>query len=98
MPLNGVGAKMEVGQVSVDTTSHAGLSVEYWAERCLDKIIQVGGRSHPLVTQQAEAFKDTIRVVLVAYMKNAIKSDRTTLYNEFLKQGETPMAEIIRRL
>jgi hypothetical protein len=98
MAITGVGAGFKVGDVSIATTSNKGLSVEYWANRCLDKIITVGENSHPLVAQQAEAFKKEIRVVLVAFMKNAIKSDRTTLYNEFIKQGETQMAEILRRI
>lgn len=89
---------MQAGKVAVATTSGTGLTPEYWADRCLEKIIWVGQDSHPLVMQQAEAFKEQIRGVIVAYMKNAIKSDRTTLYNEFANQGELPMAEILRRL
>jgi len=80
------------------TTKNGGLSVEHWADRCVDKIIHVANDSDSIIRDQAVAFKQDVRTVLIHYMTNAIKSDRTTLYNLFLKQGEPQMAEILRRL
>jgi len=88
----------EVGSVNVVTTSKTGLTPEYWAERALERIIAVGEKSHPLVIQQAQEFKDNIRDVLIYYFRQAVKSDRTTLYNLFNQQGHDDMAEILRRL
>jgi hypothetical protein len=86
------------GSVDVAATKNKGLSVEFWADRCLDKIVYVSGNSNPYIKEQAEAFKEEIREVLIAHMKNAIVSDRTTLYNLFTQQGEVKMAEILRRI
>jgi len=36
--------------------------------------------------------------LIAYYMREAIKSDRTTLINELNRQGHGDMAEIIRRL
>jgi len=89
---------VQVGSVDVVTTNNSGLSIEHWAEQCLDRIVYVADGSDSIIKQQAEAFKEQIRVALIHYMKQAIKSDRTTLYNLLLKQGEKEMAELLRRL
>ena len=88
---------MEVGSVTVTTTSGKGLDVEWWTERCLDKLVQVADDSESVIAEQARMFKDQIRLVLVHYLKQAIKSDRTSLYNLLLKQGEREMAELLRK-
>ena len=92
-----VGA-VQMGVVNVQTTSGRGLSPEEWADRCLEKLIFVGDEVAPAIRDQALAYKENIRRVLITHFKLAIKSDRTTLYNLFLNQGHGDMAEIIRKL
>lgn len=87
-----------VGSVDVVTTSNTGLSAEHWADRCVEKIVHVAGDNDSIIKQQALAFKEAVRATVLLHIKHAIASDRTTLYNLFLKQGETNMAEILRRL
>ena len=87
-----------VGSVAVATTNNTGLDPEYWAERCLDRVVYVAGESNSVIKQQALEFKDEIRLALIHYIKQAVRSDRTTLYNMLLKQGEKEMAELLRRL
>jgi hypothetical protein len=94
---NGGGAA-KPGAVTVKTTSGRGLSIEHWAERCLEKIIYVSPDSTSIIKEQAEAYRERIRTVLIYYMTQAIKSDRTTLYNLFAQQGHRDMAEILRKL
>lgn len=89
---------MQVGNVNVVTTSNTGLPVEHWADRCVEKIVYVADDKDSVIKEQAIAFREDVRQVVLIYMKNAIKSDRTTLYNMLLKQGEPKMAEILRRL
>ena len=84
--------------MKVVTTQNTGLSIEHWADRCLEKIVQVSDNSVSVIKDQAIAFREDIRHVINHYMTNAIKSDRTTLYNLFIKQGHKDMAEILRRL
>ena len=92
------GATSRVGSVTAQTTSNTGLSIEYWADRCLEKIIHVGEDNDSVIKDQAIAYRESIRLVLIHYMTNAIKSDRTTLYNLFVQQGHQDMAEILRKL
>ena len=87
-----------VGNVFVQTTSNRGFTPEEVAERCLDRIVSVAEDATPEVRAQAQAFKDHIRKLLVYYMKEAIKSDRTTVYNALCDAGQKDLAELIRRL
>ena len=88
----------EVGSVFVQTTSGRGFTPEEVAERCLNKIIAVSEDANPVIREQADAFKTQLRAVLVFYMKQAISSDRTTVYNALLSAGQKDLAELIRRL
>ena len=56
---------LQLGDITLATVSNRGFTPEELAERALDRIIHVGGNSHPLIQEQAEAFKDQIRGVLV---------------------------------
>ena len=87
-----------VGNVFVQTTSNRGFAPEEVAERCLDRIVSVAEDATPEVRAQAQAFKENIRKLLVYYMKEAIKSDRTTVYNALCDAGQKDLAELIRRL
>jgi hypothetical protein len=84
------------GTVNVVTTSNHGLPVEHWADRASDTIISVGQQSHPVIAEQANAFKDTIRHVVLHYMKEAVKSDRTTLIASLEKAGQQDIANLLR--
>lgn len=87
-----------VGQVLVTTTVNKGHDPEFWAEATADRVISVGSNCHPVIAQQAEAFKEAVKATALFYIKEAIKSDRTTLTAEFERQGHKDMADIIRRL
>jgi len=87
-----------VGTVNVIATSSRGLNSNELAELALDKIVYIADNSHPLVAQQARAFKDNIRSVLQRYFEQAQKSERTTICAELTQHGHPDMAEIIRRL
>ena len=87
-----------IGEVVVKTTENRGLSPEELAERAVDQIVTVSSSVDPIVRQQAEAFKNRIYHVVLGIIKQAIKSDRTTLMNEFIQQGHPDIADILRRL
>ena len=91
-------SSLEVGSVVVATTQNKGHDPEFWAKAAADKIVSVGGNCHPLIAQQAEAFKQSVETTVSFYIKEAIKSDRTTLIAELEKQGHADMANIIRSL
>jgi len=81
--------------VRVEATSGRGFTPEEVAERALDKIISVGDESHPAVRDQALAFRAKIRSVLVYYMKEAIKSDRTTIANRLRESGHPELINLL---
>jgi len=55
----------------------------------------VGENAHPAIREQAQAFQDHIRQVLVFYMKEAIKSDRTTLANILTNAGHPELVKLL---
>ena len=89
---------MEIGNVLVTTTQNKGHDPEFWAQSAADRIVSVGGNCHPAIAQQAEAFKEAVRATALHYIKEAIKSDRTTMIAELERQGHKDMADIIRSL
>jgi len=90
--------ELSVGTVSVQTTSNRGFTPEEVAERCLDKIISVSESAPQALRDQALSYRESIRAVLLYYMKEAISSDRTTIYNALVDAGQKDLAEAIRRL
>ncbi len=85
----------DVGNVMVHTTHNRGFTPEEIAERALDKIIYVGQQSHPAIRDQAEAFKDSIRQVLVYYMHEAVRSHKVTLTNRIVDAGHPELLPIL---
>lgn len=89
---------MPAPQVSVISTSGRGMTPEEVAELALAKLISVADTAPPEIAMQAKAFREKMRLVLVHYMKQAIASDRTTVYNALTDAGHPELAELIRRL
>jgi hypothetical protein len=85
----------DVGDVMVMTTERRGFTPEEVAERALDKIIFVGSHAHPAIRDQAEAFKDSIRQVLIHYMHEAVRSHNVTLVNKFKQAGHPELIPIL---
>ena len=86
------------GIVEVQTTQHRGFTPEEVADRCLTKLLSVSDTAPPTIRDQAIAYKEHMRAVLVFYMKEAVQSDRTTVNNALLDAGHKDLAELIRRL
>ena len=79
----------------VITTSNGGMTPEQVAELCLAKIIYVGNDANPLLKEQALAYKDSIRQALVFYMKQAIKSNHTTIANKLHEAGNSELTKLL---
>lgn len=84
--------------VDIHTTNNRGFTPEEVATRCVDKIVEVGDNAAPEIRDQARAFKEHLYKVVTHYMKEAIKSDRTTVYNAIKDAGNEQLAEYIRRM
>jgi hypothetical protein len=84
--------------VDVKTTNRRGFTPEEVAETCADKIMAVSKDAPPAIRDQAMAYKNQMQGVIAHYMKEAIRSDRTTVYNAIKDAGHPELAELIRRL
>jgi hypothetical protein len=84
--------------VQVHTTSGRGFTPEEVAARCADKLMYVADTAPMAIREQALAFKDHIEKVVAFYMREAIASDRTTVYNALKDAGHPDLAELIGRI
>lgn len=84
--------------VGVHTTTGRGFTPEEVAARCADKLMFVSDQAPAEIREQARAFKAHITNVVEHYMREAIASDRTTVYNTLNDAGHPDLANLIRRL
>ncbi len=97
--MRGVEGEVSSGiNFKVHTTSHRGWTPEELAERAMERFIAVSDTADPLIKAQALAFKDTVKNLFVFYMKEAIRSDRTTVCSKLNQQGHAELAGIISKL
>ena len=85
-------------EVAVHTTNHRGFTPEEVAQRCADKIISVSDGAPPVIRDQAFAYKAQLEKTLSYYMREAIKSDRTTVCNALASAGHPELTELVRRV
>jgi molybdopterin synthase catalytic subunit len=93
-----VSEQSQLGAVSVFTTNYRGLTPEELASQALERIIHVGENMHPAIIEQAKAFKESIRVVLIHYMQQAQQAERSTIVGTLTKHGQLDLANIIRNI
>ena len=84
--------------VGVRTTENRGFTPEELAEQCMQKVISVADTAPPGLREQARAFSKDIERLVAYYMRQAIRSDRTTVYTALADAGHPELAELIRRL
>ena len=68
-------SSFEVGAVSVATTENMGHDPDFWAEQATKRIVSIGGNCHPIIAQQAEAFKDAVQN---NYVKDYLSNNEDT--------------------
>jgi len=93
-----VSGNSEIGEVAVFTSTNRGHSPEEMADMALNKIMLVSEDAPPVIREQALAYKDRLKEILIFYMNRMAQSERTTIWALMKKQGHEDIAEIIRRL
>ena len=88
----------DVGKIKVFTSSNGGHSPEQIAEMAMNKIMSINETAPPPIRDQALAYRNKIKDVILYYMRKMAQSERTTVWALLRKQGHEDMAEIIRRL
>jgi hypothetical protein len=84
-----------LGDIKAVAVSGRGFTPEEVAEMALEKIVYIGENSHPVIRDQAEAFKSNIRAVLVRYMRQAVTSHNTTLANRLREAGHPELIKLL---
>jgi len=84
--------------VGINTVNNRGFTPDELAEQCVSKVVSVSETAHPGIRDQARAFSKHIEKLIAFYMRQAIRSDRTTVYNALNDAGHPDLAELIRRL
>jgi len=85
-------------KVGVETTDNRGFTPEETALRCVNKIIGVSDNAPPAIRDQARSYRAEMEKIIAIYMRQAIQSDRTTVYNAIKDAGQPTLAEYIRKM
>ena len=88
----------DIGNIKVFTSTNGGHSPEQIAEMAMNKIMSINETAPPAIRDQALAYRNDIKDVILYYMRKMAQSERTTMWALLRKQGHEDMAEIIRRL
>ena len=87
-----------LGLITVATENNKGHSPEYWAERATQRICGISENAAPHIRQQAEAYKLSIYETILYHIKQTINSERCTMKNLLVKQGDKDLANILQEL
>ena len=87
-----VEAGSAIGEPVEVTTDNRGMNAEEWADLAVNKIIGVAVNSSPLVREQAMAYKNVIRMLLVSYFAKVAASERSTIRVFLEQEGYSDLA------
>ena len=91
---NAMGAS--VGLVQVATSNNGGLPPEHCSQRAVDQIMQIADTAHPAIREQAVAFKERMRHVILRNMQNAVASDRSTICLRLKDAGYSQLEALVK--
>jgi hypothetical protein len=86
-----------LGGIQVVTTEGRGFTPEELTERALDKLIYIGNESHPAIREQALAFRQRMKAVILFYLNEAVTQDRLTLANKLREAGYPDLVELLEK-
>jgi len=85
-------------KVGVQTTNNRGLTAEELAAQCADKVVSISDTAPEPIRAQAHAFKARVEQLVALYLKQAVQSDRTTVYNALRDAGHPELADALKGL
>lgn len=98
MSIRGQSSGSVLGSYAVHTTSNSGHPPDFWVDDIMAQIVHVSASAPPAIRDQALAYVEQIRAVLAAGVRNAIRSDHTTLIFHLRKAGMHDAAELIQAI
>ena len=87
-----------LGSIEVQTETNKGHDPEWWAEQATNRICGISENAAPHIRQQAEAHKLAIYNTILYYIKSAINSDRCTISNTLISQGQKDLVKTLKEL
>jgi hypothetical protein len=97
MGLN-VSTSSDVGSVRAMATTGRGLNPDEITDMLMDRLISVADTAPFAIKVQAQSFKADIRGLVLHYVKQAQKSQNTSIYNVLMQAGQQDAAELVRKL
>lgn len=91
-------ASASVGQIEVAIAPNGGHPPEFWAHRAALRIVAISDAAPPVIRDQAVAFSTHIEQAILYYMKEAIRSDRSTVSKTLVDAGHPDLADAVRRI
>jgi hypothetical protein len=86
-----------LGDIKAMGVSGRGFTPEELADNALDRIISISASADPVIRQQAEAFRNHIRAVLVSYGRQCVKSNHTTIANRLRDAGHPELTQLLEK-
>ena len=86
-----------LGDIKAMGVSGRGFTPEELADNALDRIISISSNADPVIRQQAEAFREHIRMVLVSYGRQCVKSNHTTISNRLRDAGHPELTQLLEK-
>ena len=86
-----------LGDVKAMGVSGRGFTPEELADNAVDRIISISATADPVIRQQAEAFREHIRSVLVSYGKQCVRSNHTTITNRLRDAGHPELTKLLEK-
>jgi hypothetical protein len=90
-----VSSGVSAGQIGVNVAVGRGFTPEELADQAMGKLMHVSLNAPPAIRDQALAFQQNLRVLLVHYLTQAARSERTTLHNKLKAAGFPDAADLI---
>jgi hypothetical protein len=84
-----------LGSITAMGVSGRGFTPEELADNAVDRIISISASADPVIRQQAEAFREHIRMVLVSYGNQCVKSNHTTIANRLKDIGYPELTKLL---
>lgn len=86
-----------LGDIQAMKVSGRGFTPEELAENALDRIISISANADPVIRQQAEAFREHIRAILISYGRQCVKSNHTTIANRLRDAGHPELTQLLEK-
>tara|TARA_R100001443_G_scaffold59584_2_gene69905 strand:- start:981 stop:1271 length:291 start_codon:yes stop_codon:yes gene_type:complete len=84
-----------VGTPTVVTTTDRGMNAEEWAELAVKRIVDVSMDAPMPLREQALAYQNSIKALLIDYFYKVARSERATIKAILEKQGYADIAKNI---